>query len=215
MMQLQRNPCRISEFDPVQLGLACMRTGQSDQHGSTTDMTGVGLNNLTTSERDVLALLSRGYDVKASAQELGITQSAATERLRSARRKLGVTSSREAARLLVQSENASYSFSGDSFSGLAAEQGQRPNLAVPAGQAERNNVDPVGSDLRELQLAYAGFDEAPKTVPYIPLRGVDAEGNSLSKTQRVQAVVDLSIKIAAVAALVCMIALVLNMVSLS
>jgi DNA-binding CsgD family transcriptional regulator len=178
-------------------------------------MNTAGLAQLSVSERQALALLGKGYDVKACAAELGVSDNAITERLRSARRKLGVTSSREAARLVRDIDDDPPSFSGDSFSGLVGDPVQPSSPCMPAGQAERMAREEGGSDLREFQMAYAGFDEAPTILPYLPLRGVDARGNPLSKAQRVQAMVDLSIKIAAVAALVCMIALVLNMVSLS
>jgi len=52
----------------------------------------------------VLRLLVRGHDIKSIARELSISITAANERLRSARLKLGVSSSREAARILVAAE---------------------------------------------------------------------------------------------------------------
>lgn len=62
------------------------------------------LERLSEGERACLRLLAVGHDTKSLAQELGISVAAATERLRSARTKLGVTSSREAARLLAAQE---------------------------------------------------------------------------------------------------------------
>jgi hypothetical protein len=52
----------------------------------------------------VLRLLVRGHDIKSIAGELGISLTAANERLRTARQKLGVSSSREAARILAAEE---------------------------------------------------------------------------------------------------------------
>jgi DNA-binding CsgD family transcriptional regulator len=63
-----------------------------------------GLNGLTAKEKDALRLLLRGHDAKSSARELGLSVHTVNERLRDARRKLGVTSSREAARLLLAEE---------------------------------------------------------------------------------------------------------------
>lgn len=177
-------------------------------------MTPDGLPNLTKAERDALQLLGQGYDIKACATHLGISDHAVSERLRGARRKLGVTSSRAAARMLREAAAAPYSFSGDSFSGLVGEPCEPPSLSVPAGQAERLDAVPSGGDLREYQLAFSGQSDSPRSIPFIPLRGVDTKGNSLSKAQRVQAMIDLSIKIAAVAALVCLIALAVNMATL-
>lgn len=63
-----------------------------------------GLDALTEKEKDALRLLLRGHDAKSSARALGLSVHTVNERLREARRKLGVTSSREAARRLMESE---------------------------------------------------------------------------------------------------------------
>ncbi|WP_435418998.1 DUF4019 domain-containing protein [Parerythrobacter aurantius] len=61
---------------------------------------------LTDKEKETLRLLLRGHDAKSSARELGLSVHTVNERLRDARRKLGVTSSREAARVLLATEAA-------------------------------------------------------------------------------------------------------------
>ena len=61
-------------------------------------------DNLTEKEKETLRLIVRGHDAKSSARELGLSVHTINERLRAARRKLDVTSSREAARLLLESE---------------------------------------------------------------------------------------------------------------
>lgn len=63
-----------------------------------------GLDRLTDRERRVLRLLAGGHSVKSAAAEEGISENAAGELLRSARRKLETGSSREAARLLAAHE---------------------------------------------------------------------------------------------------------------
>jgi DNA-binding CsgD family transcriptional regulator len=63
------------------------------------------VSRLTEREREVLRLLLRGHDIKSIARELSISTTAANERLRAARQKLGVSSSREAARILAAEEN--------------------------------------------------------------------------------------------------------------
>jgi DNA-binding CsgD family transcriptional regulator len=63
------------------------------------------IGKLTEREREVLWLLARGHDIKSAAFELSISASAVSDRLRQARRKLGVSSSREAARVLVIRES--------------------------------------------------------------------------------------------------------------
>jgi DNA-binding CsgD family transcriptional regulator len=75
------------------------------------------LHSLTDREREVLRLLAGGHDVKSIARELSISTSAVTDRLRYARRKLGVSTSREAARLLANDESTArfgvHMFSGE------------------------------------------------------------------------------------------------------
>ena len=61
-------------------------------------------DTLTEREKAALRLLLRGHDAKSSARELGISVHTVNERLREARRKLGTTSSREAARRLLEAE---------------------------------------------------------------------------------------------------------------
>lgn len=53
-----------------------------------------------------MRLLVQGHDIKSIARALAITPTAANERLRTARQKLGVSSSREAARILAAAEGA-------------------------------------------------------------------------------------------------------------
>jgi hypothetical protein len=72
-----------------------------------------------------LRLLFRGHDAKSAATVLGLSVHTVNERLREARRKLGVGSSREAARLLAEVEGADPNFAdpnflGDKLLGVAA-----------------------------------------------------------------------------------------------
>jgi DNA-binding CsgD family transcriptional regulator len=63
------------------------------------------LHCLNNAEREVLALLASGQTAKSIATLTGRTEGVINERLREARRKTGVGSSRELARLLRQQEN--------------------------------------------------------------------------------------------------------------
>jgi DNA-binding CsgD family transcriptional regulator len=56
---------------------------------------------LSDREKAILKLLAESHDAKSIARELGLSVHTINEYLRSARRKLGVSSSREAARLLA------------------------------------------------------------------------------------------------------------------
>jgi DNA-binding CsgD family transcriptional regulator len=76
-------------------------------------------DTLTDKEKDTLRLLLRGHDAKSSARELGLSVHTVNERLRDARRKLGVTSSREAARRLLAEEQGAPELLGDKALGDA------------------------------------------------------------------------------------------------
>lgn len=63
-----------------------------------------GLGKLTPRQKEILRLLLGGFDTKSIANELDISIHTVTEHLREARRHLGVSNSREAARILGQAE---------------------------------------------------------------------------------------------------------------
>lgn len=63
-----------------------------------------GFQALSEREKETLRLLLRGHDAKSIARDLGLSIHTVNERLRTARRKMGVSSSREAARLLAAGE---------------------------------------------------------------------------------------------------------------
>lgn len=63
-----------------------------------------GLQALSEREKETLRLLLSGHDAKSIARSLSLSVHTVNERLRDARRKLGVSSSREAARLLDEME---------------------------------------------------------------------------------------------------------------
>lgn len=74
-----------------------------------TDRTG----SLTAKEKETLRLLLAGHDAKSMARHLGLSVHTVNERLRDARRKLSVSSSREAARVLRAAEGATPDCIGD------------------------------------------------------------------------------------------------------
>lgn len=77
------------------------------------------LQILTEKEKQTLRLMGRGHDAKSMARHLGLSVHTVNERLREARRKLSVSSSREAARLLLDSEGAAPDSVGDKLLGEA------------------------------------------------------------------------------------------------
>ncbi|NJC05672.1 DNA-binding CsgD family transcriptional regulator [Sphingomonas kaistensis] len=78
------------------------------------------VESLSEKEKEVLRLLLQGHDAKSTARDLGASVHSVNERLRSARRKLGLSSSREAARLLGEAEQDTHKFLGDKPFGLSA-----------------------------------------------------------------------------------------------
>lgn len=79
------------------------------------------IDTLSDKEKETLRLMLRGYDAKSMAQALGLSVHTVNERLRNARRKLEVSSSREAARRLFAHEEASYEKFGDTQLGDAED----------------------------------------------------------------------------------------------
>jgi DNA-binding CsgD family transcriptional regulator len=87
-----------------------------------------GFPSLTEKEKQTLRLLVTGYDAKSMARYLGLSVHTINERLRDARRKLGTSSSREAARLLREAEGQDPEMFGDKALGGArtADAAQMP-----------------------------------------------------------------------------------------
>ena len=89
---------------------------------------------LTEREKETLRLLLAGHDAKSAATALGLSVHTVNERLRDARRKLGVGSSREAARVLARAEDTN--FLGDKQFGVAETVGPGPERR-PSDQRRR------------------------------------------------------------------------------
>ncbi|MFB0610824.1 helix-turn-helix domain-containing protein [Aurantiacibacter poecillastricola] len=90
------------------------------------------LADLTEKEKEALRLLLGGHDAKSSATELGLSVHTINDRLRSARRKLGVTSSREAARIWWDAEGATPKFPAPQQFGM----GEGPPAAAVSGHSK-------------------------------------------------------------------------------
>lgn len=87
------------------------------------------VQDLTEREKQTLRLIVRGHDAKSAARHLGLSVHTVNERLRDARRKLQVSSSREAARLLLDSEdpqNAADKLLGDADAAAPAPEADLP-----------------------------------------------------------------------------------------
>ncbi len=97
-----------------------------------------GLDQLTEKEREALRLLLVGHDAKSSAAELGVSVHTINDRLRNARRKLDVSSSREAARILGDAEGRTPQSAAPKSLGMAGE----PVAAETAGHTATSRTGP-------------------------------------------------------------------------
>ncbi|WP_343528152.1 DUF4019 domain-containing protein [Sphingomonas sp.] len=99
-----------------------------------------GIAALTDKEKQTLRLIVRGHDAKSIAQNLDLSVHTINERLRDARRKLAVSSSREAARLLLDAEggvslpeNVGDRRIGEDRSPASADDGPAPIVGATGG----------------------------------------------------------------------------------
>lgn len=90
-----------------------------------------GFQALTEKEKETLRLLVDGHDAKSMARHLGLSVHTVNERLRDARRKMAVSSSREAARKLRAIEQRDPEYRGDRLSGDAFAVADRDESAAP------------------------------------------------------------------------------------
>ncbi len=106
------------------------------------------LDQLSDKEKEVLRLMTRGHDAKSCAKRLGLSVHTINDRLRMVRRKLGVTSSREAARMLFEIEGAL-------APPLGANQGYKKLTPNPLGDASiGSSTDPVISAAKPRRAAF-------------------------------------------------------------
>ena len=89
-----------------------------------------GLWGLTEKEKQTLRLIVRGHDAKSSARSLGVSVHTINERLRDARRKMTVSSSRAAARMLLDAEGGNV---GPSTPNSLGDEGLREDAAPHRG----------------------------------------------------------------------------------
>ncbi|MBB3912103.1 helix-turn-helix domain-containing protein [Sphingomonas desiccabilis] len=129
-----------------------------------------GLQALTEKEKQTLRLLLEGHDAKSMARHLDLSVHTINERLRDARRKLSVSTSKEAARLLRQREAAPQSLGdrpfGDAPPPPIAQHGPRP---APEPPSPPNAAWALGGFAMFLilvtALALSGPTQPPPAVP--------------------------------------------------
>lgn len=100
-----------------------------------------GYGTLTDKEKQTLRLIVRGHDAKSIARHLDLSVHTVNERLRDARRKMAVSSSREAARRVFEAEGDTPDSLGDKQIG---EAGGAPAVTLPGvpdiGQGAANRA---------------------------------------------------------------------------
>lgn len=117
------------------------------------------VHNLTEKEKQALRLLVNGYDAKSMAQQLGLSVHTVNERLREARRKMAVSSSREAARKLKAIEGIAPEFLGPKSLGEASTPAVMAAAGLPAWgrEAPRSIGWIAGAMLMTISLALIAF----------------------------------------------------------
>jgi DNA-binding CsgD family transcriptional regulator len=97
-------------------------------------------DSLTEKEKETLQLLLHGHDAKSIASTLNLSVHTVNDRLRDARRKLGATSSRQAARLFAESQDLAPNFFVPYKFGMAGSAINVPQNEQSSGHAIRNHA---------------------------------------------------------------------------
>jgi len=157
---------------------------------------------LTEKEKQTLRLIVRGHDAKSIARSLGLSVHTINERLRDARRKMAVSSSREAARLLLDVEGSPPAFSPSESCGdmiIRADVGWRPNDEgrepnSGAGRLFGRYRILIGGLLMTLFIGFVALtslaQQEPLTLPAPQAIAVPAEPQALDAARKWLALVD-------------------------
>jgi len=126
------------------------------------------LHALTEKEKQTLRLLLAGHDAKSMARHLGLSVHTVNERLRDARRKLSVSSSKAAARMLRDAEGADPETLGDEPIGdagaaPAGQQGGEPSAHLFATSRKAWVIG--GLAMMSLAIAVLALSGAPDAAP--------------------------------------------------
>lgn len=156
-----------------------------------------GFQSLTEKEKETLRLLVDGHDAKSMARHLGLSIHTVNERLRDARRKMAVSSSREAARQLRAMERQNPETFGDKDLGDAVGVGGGEVAAsVEASRIVRPLGWIAGGLLMSLTLALLAFSSmtgtagAPAAAPAPSTAPAPAESEAVVAARDWLALVD-------------------------
>ncbi|PZO89435.1 MAG: LuxR family transcriptional regulator [Sphingomonas sanxanigenens] len=146
-----------------------------------------GLWALTEKEKQTLRLIVRGHDAKSTARSLGLSVHTINERLRDARRKMAVSSSREAARLLLAAEGGAEPAApdllgdrglGEDAGGPETDQGSAPASGV--GRALRRPRIIIGVLLMTLLLGLLALAASPHAASAPPAAEAAANAEAVA-----------------------------------
>jgi DNA-binding CsgD family transcriptional regulator len=173
-------------------------------------MDATSFNLLLDREKEILRLIVRGYDTKAIARELQLSNNVINERLREVRKKLGVTSSREAARHLANIEQDPHKKIVHNEIGIVNPRQTPHSIVLPDHQVV-NNGEALLTAHNEMTTDNALLFLLSKQLS-LPFRKTGNVNNELSKTQRLIAIAEISVKLVAAVAVVFFIAAMINFI---
>ena len=138
---------------------------------------------LSEKEKQTLRLIVRGHDAKSMARHLGLSVHTVNERLRDARRKLEVSSSREAARLLFETEGSVPQNLADDEIGDAAAPARVEHGATPrTSQGRTQPADWITAGVVVMSIFFGLFAftmlsdaPAPSVTTANPVASIESE----------------------------------------
>ncbi len=147
-----------------------------------------GYHALTAKEKDALRLLLAGHDAKSMASHLGLSVHTVNERLRDARRKLSVSSSKAAARLLRDAEGATPQILVDKNSGDAGAAAGLHTFDPGPAQSPRRAAWTIGGfamiALFVAALALSSTEPAAPPAPAAPAAATIVAESDASRAAR-------------------------------
>jgi DNA-binding CsgD family transcriptional regulator len=162
------------------------------------------ISKLSEAQKECLRLVHLGYEGKEIAKKLGLSPHAVIERLRAARRTLGVGSSREAARILIFHEGPmAYNRHVDMPLGIVSAPAPGANLHPSIERGGSAGVSKGCVRIREDQAPYSSGDENfPVPIPWpFPVRGRKRNDLTASQTLVVTLALTIGVAIAALVAI--------------
>ncbi|WCT72537.1 helix-turn-helix transcriptional regulator [Sphingomonas naphthae] len=152
-------------------------------------------SSLTDAQRDCLRLVASGLEAKEIARALEISSHAVIERLRAARRQLGVSTSREAARLMLQAEQgATYNPFVTMPIGVVPPSPERH--AQPRHQFDHEGVEPLSVADRQQVRFEPDYLKRPVGARMMPFPTAERQWNDLTSAQRLGWVLAIAVGIA-------------------